>query len=345
MIVGERSANRSNQPKVWPSLSISPILCLLLLLLLIISPGCLHSHRSTQPQGPGHHSIIEKGREKGEIESEGDRGGPEIQNQAKFEKQLQAEQKHEENHNAQAEEKSQPQSKEGGKGQPPQNGEKSSPQEKTPQAQEKTPQAQEKAPPQANQAESSLAEKDSALPAAALPVSASASPPEWISQKPAWQDGYLTLVGASGECPDEQTSRVKAMEDAKARIVDYVSGLVRAKFERLAASDHLAGKFIDPNRDSSSFREFFSSAIAKRVKGSKIYEENQTRPSGEVVYRSFVLISMPQGVIEHLMRNFAAYRSIQAQNEARQQTNKVARRQAQKAAEFWKHLDLGPLYP
>ncbi|MCL6584105.1 MAG: hypothetical protein K6U11_10775 [bacterium] len=342
MRIGERLANRSNQPKVWPSLSISPMLCLLLLL-LIISPGCLHSHHSTQPQGPSHHPIIEKGGEKGERESEGDRGGPEIQNQAKFEKQPQVEQKHEEKHNAQAEEKSQPQSKEEGKGQPPQNGEKSSPEEKTPQAQEETPQAQEKAPPQATQAESSLDEKDSALPAAALPVSA--SPPEWINQKPAWQDGCLTLVGASEDCPDEQTSRVKAMEDAKARIVDYVSGLVRAKFERLAASDHLPGKFIDPNRDSSSFREFFSSAIAKRVKGSKIYEENQTRPSGEVVYRSFVLISMPQGVIEHLMKNFAAYRSIQAQNEARQQTNKVARRQAQKAAEFWKHLDLGPLYP
>ncbi|MEW5804617.1 MAG: hypothetical protein AB1847_21200 [bacterium] len=166
--------------------------------------------------------------------------------------------------------------------------------------------------------------------------------PNWIDTEASVKDGYLTLVGISGDCATGKLSIAEAMTDAQTKIVKYLGDLAKLEFKRISASSDLAGKIVDPNSAATSYREFLASDISKRAKESDFYGEKWSSPGGNI-YRSFVLIKMPRAVIENSVKRFAVYNAAKAWQASKSATGKAAKKQAQKAAEFWKNVELGIL--
>jgi len=168
------------------------------------------------------------------------------------------------------------------------------------------------------------------------------SRPDWIGKETALKDGYLTLAGISGDCATEKLSLDEAMKDTQAKIVKYLGGLAKLEFLRMTVSDNLASKIIDPNSATRSYQEFLAADIARRNKESETYREEWITPAG-VVYRSFVLVRMPQAVIDNSMRGFTRYNAVKARQAVKNTTDKKAKKLARKTIEFWMNVDPGIL--
>ena len=181
--------------------------------------------------------------------------------------------------------------------------------------------------------------KEAAAPEKGTLISSSQpSRPDWIGKETVLKDGYLTLVGISEDCATEKLSIAGAMKDAQAKIVEYLGKLAKLEFKRMTVSNDFASKIIDPNSTTRSYQEFLAADIARRAKDSEEYREEWSTPAG-VVYRSFVLVRMPQAIIDNSMKGFTRYNAVKVRQTIKNSTDKKAKKQARKTIEFWMNID------
>lgn len=167
--------------------------------------------------------------------------------------------------------------------------------------------------------------------------SSSAERPEWTMQEPETNDGIMYFVGLSEKYATEKGAREDARNNAASGVVKYMGTLVKDKFERARVSYGLESDVVNPTASARSFEKQLSVNMAKKVKVKNWYEEKWHTPTG-VGWKVFVLMSVPQGAIDETYKETAANMARKAEQDAKEANDELAKRQAEKAAEFWKQM-------
>jgi len=121
--------------------------------------------------------------------------------------------------------------------------------------------------------------------------------PRWITKEPYRREGKLFFVGLSGKFSLEKEAREDALRDAINKVVSYIGVEVKTKFENIQTSYGLSSEIIDPTRITREFEEYFSKAVARRVKAKEWYIQKyrlQKKRTAETFYMVYVLAFVPE---------------------------------------------------
>ena len=164
--------------------------------------------------------------------------------------------------------------------------------------------------------------------------------PGWTLEEPATVNGIMSFIGLSGNYATEQQGREDAHRNAISRVVSYTGTLVKDKFERARVSFGLDSNVVDPTTSSRAFEKQLAVNVARQVKDKKIYFEKWQTPTG-IAYRVFLLAEVPQKAVDESMKSTAQDMVKKAEQQAKEAGDEVAKKQYEKAAEFWKAQEQG----
>jgi hypothetical protein len=167
--------------------------------------------------------------------------------------------------------------------------------------------------------------------------SSSAERPAWTMEEPATKDGVLWFVGLSAKYSTEQQAREDARRNATASVVKYMGTLVKDQFERARVSYGLESDVVDPTASSREFEKQLAVNLATRVKMQTWYQEKWQTPTG-VSNVAFVLANVPRESIDETYKSTARDMARNAERQAKETGDALARSQAEKAADFWKQM-------
>lgn len=161
--------------------------------------------------------------------------------------------------------------------------------------------------------------------------------PGWTMEEPDASDGYLWFVGISGRFATEQQAREDARRNALSTVVQYTGTLVKDKFERARTSYGLDSNVVDPTSAAREFEKQMSVNMANKVKVKNWYQEKWQTPTG-VANVVFALAHVPQDSIDDTYKSTAQQLAKNAEQKAKEAGDELAKRQAEKAAEFFKQM-------
>jgi hypothetical protein len=161
--------------------------------------------------------------------------------------------------------------------------------------------------------------------------------PGWTLEEPATQSGVMSFVGLSGSFATEQQGRDDAKRNSINSVVSYTGTLVKDKFERARVSFGLDSNVVDPTTSARAFEKQLAVNVARQVKAKKWYLEKWHTPTG-VAWRVFLLAEVPQASVDETMKGTARDMAKKAEQQAKEAGDEIAKKQAEKAAEFWKQM-------
>lgn len=161
--------------------------------------------------------------------------------------------------------------------------------------------------------------------------------PGWTLEEPSTQKGIMNFVGLSGNYATEQQGREDAKRNAISSVVSYTGTLVKDKFERARVSFGLDSSVVDPTTSARAFEKQLAVNIARQVKPKKWYIERWQTPTG-IAHRVFVWAEVPQAAVDETLKGTARDMARKAEQQAKEAGDEIAKRQAEKAAEFWKQM-------
>ncbi len=161
--------------------------------------------------------------------------------------------------------------------------------------------------------------------------------PGWTMEEPDTINGRMSFVGLSGSMATEKAAREDARRNAVNGVVAYMGTLAKDKFERARVSFGLESTVVDPTSSSRAFEKQLAVNIANRVKPKKWYAEKWQTLTG-IGYRVFVLAHVPMDSMDESYKSMARDMAKNAENNAKQAADNIAKAQAEKAADFWKQM-------
>ena len=182
--------------------------------------------------------------------------------------------------------------------------------------------------------------KDPSIPPEAhekLIWSSAAERPEWTMQEPDTEGGVMSFVGLSDKFASEKGAREDARRNATSGVVKYMGTLVKDKFEQARVSYGLESDVVDPTASAREFEKQLSVNMANKVKAKNWYEEKWLTPTG-VGWKAFVRVTVPQEAIDNSYKETAANLAKKAEQKAKEANDEFAKKQAEKASEFWKQM-------
>jgi hypothetical protein len=167
--------------------------------------------------------------------------------------------------------------------------------------------------------------------------------PAWTLKKPETKGGFMYIVGISMDMSNEQLGRRRAMQNARTEMSDYLGTLVKAKFEQANIDFGLASDVVDPTTSAREYGKQMSANFVSELEGQEFYWERWQKPTG-IGYRYFALCRIPEKMINDGVRTDAAKRLQDAQRRAKEQSDRVAKEQLEKAGNMWAQLEQQGLF-
>ena len=161
--------------------------------------------------------------------------------------------------------------------------------------------------------------------------------PGWTLEEPTTKDGTMYFVGLSGNYATEQSSREDAKRNAVSSVVNYMGTFVKDKFEKVRVSFGLESNVIDPTTSARAFEKQLAVNVARQVKAKNWYIEKWQTPTG-TAYRIFLLAEVPQNTVDESLKDTARDMAKKAEQQAKEAGDEIAKKQAEKAGEFWKQM-------
>lgn len=161
--------------------------------------------------------------------------------------------------------------------------------------------------------------------------------PGWTMEEPEASDGKMFFVGLSGNMATEQLGRADARRNATSNVVAYMGTVVKEKFERARIDFGLASSVVDPTSSARVFEKQLSANVARRLKVRKWYEEKWQIPTG-IAWRVFAFAEIPQEAIDDAYKSTASDMAKKAEQRAKEEADKTAKAQLEKASEMWKQM-------
>lgn len=168
--------------------------------------------------------------------------------------------------------------------------------------------------------------------------SSSPERPAWTMEEPEAKDGNMWFVGLSGRFATEQLSRDDAKRSATTAVVQYMGTAVKDQFERARTSFGLESNVVDPTSGIREYQKQLASNLATKVKAKTWYQEKWQIPTG-IAHQAFLLAYVPSTEFDAAQRDAAHSMAQDAERKAKEAGDDVAKKQALKAAEFWKQME------
>ncbi|HAD04416.1 MAG: hypothetical protein A2091_03285 [Desulfuromonadales bacterium GWD2_61_12] len=168
--------------------------------------------------------------------------------------------------------------------------------------------------------------------------SSAAERPAWTMEEPDTKDGQMWFVGLSGKFATEQLARDDAKRNATKSVVQYMGTLVKDKFEKARVSYGLESDVVDPTAAAREFEKQMAVNMANKVKVKNWYQEKWQTPTG-VGHVAFALSFVPLEAIDETVKETAQGQAKNAERKAKEANDDFAKKQAEKAAEFWKQME------
>jgi len=163
--------------------------------------------------------------------------------------------------------------------------------------------------------------------------------PKWTNEEPETKSGTMGFVGLSATHASEKNARIDAKRNANNNVLAYMGTLAKNKFEKAQIDFGLESDVIDPTSSARQFQKQLAVNIVNHLKAKKWYTEKWRTPTG-IGYRTFVLAQVPQKAMQESYINSAKSMARNAEQQSKQAADKIAKKQAQKAAEFWNQMQL-----
>jgi hypothetical protein len=167
--------------------------------------------------------------------------------------------------------------------------------------------------------------------------------PAWTLKKPETKSGVMYVVGVSMDMANEQLGRSRAMQNARTEMSNYLGTLVKAKIEQANIDFGLASDVVDPTASAREYGKQMSANFISQLEGTKFYWEQRKKLTG-IGYRYFALCRIPEKMINDGVREDAAKRLQDAQRRAKEQSDRVAKEQLEKAGAMWAQLEQQGLF-
>lgn len=167
--------------------------------------------------------------------------------------------------------------------------------------------------------------------------------PAWTLKKPETKGGFMYVVGTSPDMANEQLGKSRAMMNARTAISNYLGTLVKAKIEQANIDFGLASDVVDPTMSAREYVKQMSANFVANLEGEEFYWERWQKPTG-IGYRYFALCRIPQNMINESFRDDAAKKMQDAQRRAKEQSDRVAKEQLEKAGTMWAQLEQQGLF-
>lgn len=168
--------------------------------------------------------------------------------------------------------------------------------------------------------------------------SSSPERPAWTMEEPGEEDGTMWFVGLSGRFATEQLAREDAKRSATTSVVQYMGTAVRDQFERARTSFGLESDVIDPTGAIRQYEKLLAVNLATKVKAETYYQEKWQTETG-IAHLAYLLAYVPSAEVDAAKRDTAQALAKDAERKAKDANDEIARRQAEKAAEFWKQME------
>ena len=167
--------------------------------------------------------------------------------------------------------------------------------------------------------------------------------PSWIEKKPEAKSGFMYVVGSSMDMASEVLGRDRSVRNARAGMSEYLGTLVKTKFEQANIDFGLASDVVDPTASAREYGKQMSANFVAQLEGIEFYWEKWQKPTG-IGYRYFALCRIPEKMINDGVREDAAKRLQDAQRRAKEQSDRVAKEQLEKAGAMWAQLEQQGLF-
>lgn len=168
--------------------------------------------------------------------------------------------------------------------------------------------------------------------------SSSPERPAWTMEEPKEKDGTMWFVGLSGRFATEQLARDDAKRSATTAVVQYMGTAVKDQFERARTSFGLESNVVDPTSGIREYQKLLAVNLATKVKVDSFYQEKWQIPTG-VAHLAYALVYVPSNEVDAAKRDAAHSLAQDAERQAKEAGDEVAKSQAMKAAEFWKQME------
>lgn len=162
--------------------------------------------------------------------------------------------------------------------------------------------------------------------------------PQWTMEEPETKDGMMWFVGLSGRFATEQLARDDAKRNATTSVVQYMGTLVKDKFERARVSYGLESDVVDPTAAARQFEKQMAVNMASKVKAKSWYQEKWQTRTG-IAQVAYLLAFVPVEEMDQTAKQTARGMAQEAERKAKEANDDFAKKQAEKAAEFWKQME------
>jgi hypothetical protein len=161
--------------------------------------------------------------------------------------------------------------------------------------------------------------------------------PKWTIEEPEIDGDIMMFVGVSDRYATEAGARDDAIRKATNSIVKYLGTMAKDKYEKVVTSFGLDSSVVDPTASTRQYQKQLSANVAKKVKAKKWYLEKWNTSTG-VGWKVFSLATVPVEAVNDSFKKTAEQNMLEAQRKAKEAADAIAKKQAEKAAEFWKDM-------
>lgn len=179
--------------------------------------------------------------------------------------------------------------------------------------------------------------EDTASPGETLLWTSEEERPKWTIEEPDVDGSIMMFVGVSDRYATESGARDDAQRKATNNVVKYLGTMAKDKYEKVATSFGLDSSVVDPTSATRQYQKHLAANVAKQLKVKKWYLEKWNTTTG-VGWKVFALASIPLESINDSFKKSAKQNMLDAQRKAKEAADEVAKKQAQKAADFWKDM-------
>jgi len=160
------------------------------------------------------------------------------------------------------------------------------------------------------------------------------SRPKWTIEEPDVDGNIMVFVGLSNKYATEKGSRQDAMRNATSNVVKHLGTMAKEKYERVSVSFGLESSVIDPTGSARVYEKQLAANVVKHLKSTKWYLEQWNTPTG-IGWKAFVLATIPLDSINESFKRTAKTNLIAAKRRAKDAADEYAKKQADKAVDFW----------
>lgn len=161
--------------------------------------------------------------------------------------------------------------------------------------------------------------------------------PSWTINEPDKKEQNLLFIGLSKKYATEKEGRDAALRNATNNVVKYLGTLAKDKFEDTSITFGLSSSIVDTTASSRKYQKQLSQSLVKRVRPVQWYIEQWQTNTG-IGWKVFVMAKIPLVSINESFKHTAKENKLIAQRQARAAADKVAKKQAENAVQFWSKM-------